>query len=70
MVTAKGSVSVNVWVDCPHCAETFDAMDIDDDDASLAEVVTDGKSKVWSDMSYGLNCPHCHGDILITQLEW
>lgn len=57
MKVVTGKISIEVWVDCPHCGEGTDLME-QDDEGSLVSAVSAGRNAL-SAMGMEFTCPSC-----------
>ena len=70
----EASLSISLYVDCPHCDDYFDLMEIEgiNDSGELTrQACPDG---YWSDahdkFDEKINCPECMKEIHIKGIAW
>jgi C4-type Zn-finger protein len=70
---AKIQISFDMFVDCPHCGETFDLISHDDND----EGFWTSKFQDWISNKKGadklkedIECPDCGQRIDVTEIEY
>lgn len=70
--SVTGSLGWQVWVDCPHCGETVDLADEEDDDYLLAGAVFGCKAERarWDNPGTEHECPECGGVFALGKIKY
>jgi len=61
------TLSYHLWLDCPHCNETMDLADQDDDYIFSTPIFNNTWHHLKGEVA---NCPNCSKEIIIDGVEY
>lgn len=69
MQSVKGSLSITLYVDCPHCKELINLMDnYYNDDGQIYDIVVNRNHNV--DIGHEFNCGECGEELTLEAIYW
>jgi len=73
MKNAIASISIEVYVNCPHCDEFFDLLDDSlDHDVEKSDILIAAFQDEWGckDAEIDVKCPECEKKFIVNEIEW